>query len=129
MADSPVQRRAFRFSAEMRLRCRDDFQQAFRSGVRASDRRLTVWADHNGLTHSRLGIVVGRRYGGAVQRNRFKRLLREAFRLNRERLPVGLDFVCAPRGGGSSSLAEIAQSLTRLATRLETQLARRGAGV
>jgi ribonuclease P protein component len=116
----------------MRLRCRSDFQNAFRKGLRASDARLTIWADRNGLPYSRLGIVVGRKYGGAVQRNRIKRLLREAFRLNRERLPAGVDLVCAPRAGGTGgtrSLAEITTSLIRLATRLESQLSKRREGV
>ena len=51
----------------------------------------------NGLGHSRLGIVVGRRHGNAVRRNRMKRLLREAFRLNRGMLSVPCDVVIVPR--------------------------------
>jgi len=126
MSDPSPHRGAFRFPAEMRVRCRHDFDDAFRHGFRASDDRLTVWARLNGLPHSRLGIVVGRKYGGAVQRNRLKRLLREAFRLNRARLPAGMDLICAPRAGRRISLAELVESLTRLAAKLEVQLARRG---
>lgn len=126
MPDSPVQRPPYRFPPQLRLRLRRDFQNAFRGGVRASDGPLTVWAYRNGLPYSRLGIVVGRTYGGAVQRNRIKRLLREAFRLHRGRLPGGMDLICAPRAGSSGSFHELAESLVRLATRLEAQLARRG---
>jgi ribonuclease P protein component len=127
MPDCPTQRESFRFPADLRMRCRDDFHKAFRSGARVSDGRLTVWADRNGLEYSRLGIVVGRKYGGAVQRNRIKRLLREAFRLHRGKLPTGLDLVCAPRAGIEISLTDLTKSLLHLAIRLQKQLARRGA--
>ncbi len=46
----------------------------------------------------RYALVVSRRWGGAVQRNRVRRLLREAFRTARPELPRGLDFVLLPRG-------------------------------
>jgi ribonuclease P protein component len=45
----------------------------------------------------RLGVSVSKDHGGAVRRNKLKRLLREAFRLERERLPRGLDVVLIPR--------------------------------
>jgi len=55
--------------------------------------------DHkpNKEEHSRLGITVSRRYGGAVERNRFKRLVREAFRLSRLEIPQGIDINVKPR--------------------------------
>ncbi len=126
MADAPEQRESFDFPKELRVRCRAAFQAAFKSGVRASDDQLTIWTAANGLPYSRLGIVVGRKYGGAVQRNRLKRLLREAFRLTHHKLPAGRDFLCAPRIGTKPGLTHLVESLTRLAARLEEQLARRG---
>jgi ribonuclease P protein component len=41
----------------------------------------------------RLGLVVGRKAGGAVSRNRIKRLIREFFRLNREKMPESSDLI------------------------------------
>jgi len=61
----------------------------------------------NGLPHLRLGLSVSRKYGGAVQRNRLRRLYREAFRLTRHEMPVGLDLVLIPRKPEEPPLAEL----------------------
>jgi ribonuclease P protein component len=47
----------------------------------------------NDMDAKRLGLVVGRKTGGAVVRNRVKRLLREFFRLNKERMPESSDLI------------------------------------
>ncbi|MGE9295356.1 MAG: ribonuclease P protein component [Puniceicoccales bacterium] len=59
----------------------------------------------------RLGVIASRRVGGAVQRNRAKRMLREAFRLNQHHLPEHCDVILVAR----KELFE--QSLTELETR------------
>jgi ribonuclease P protein component len=50
----------------------------------------------NGLSQGRLGIIASRRFGGAIQRNRAKRLIRELFRLNKP-LTSGWDLVVIPK--------------------------------
>jgi ribonuclease P protein component len=110
--------RRFSFSGQLRLRRRSEFRRVMDHGRRVGDLRLQIWALPNQLDHSRLGLVVGRRHGGAVRRNRIKRILREAFRLCRERLPCGLDLACAPRAGVELELRETIESLTRLIRRL-----------
>ena len=51
------------------------------------------------LRGPRLGLSVSRKIGGAARRSRVKRLLREAFRLNKHRMPAGIDLVAYPRPG------------------------------
>jgi ribonuclease P protein component len=51
---------------------------------------------------ARLGLVASRRMGGAVERNRVKRVCRECFRRWPELLPAGVDLVVIPREGSDS---------------------------
>jgi len=65
------------------LRGSQDFQRVYRSGKRYHATSLTAFVFENGLPHHRLGVTASRKaLGNAVQRNRGKRILREAFRLS-----------------------------------------------
>jgi ribonuclease P protein component len=64
-------------------------------GARATGRLLTLFILPNGLPVARLGIAAGKKIGGAVQRNRAKRLIREVFRRNKP--APGIDVVIVPR--------------------------------
>jgi ribonuclease P protein component len=88
------------FPRSHRLRASARFDAVFRAGGRASRDGMLVVALGNGLPHARLGLSVGRRFGPAHRRNRAKRLLREAFRLDLARLPAGYDLIVVPRAGG-----------------------------
>ncbi len=113
-----------RFPAHCRLRRRADFQRTYRQRVSASDGNLLVFGAANGLPHCRLGLSVSRRVGGAVLRNRWKRLIREAFRTSRLRLPEGLDLVVIPRNKDEPELCPIQNSLADLAKRIARRLPR-----
>ncbi len=111
-----------RFGPMYRLRRRADFRRAFRLRCAASDGRVTIFGAANDLPHPRLGISISRKVGGAVVRNRWKRLLREAFRQSARTLPPGIDLVVVPRAGVEPSLSELTGSLLRLAERLSARV-------
>lgn len=74
------------------------FKQVFDTGRRATGSFLVAWAVDNGQDMTRVGVVASRRlFPRAVERSRAKRLLREAFRLNRWRLRQGKDVVLVAR--------------------------------
>lgn len=76
-----------------RLRQRAQFLRAQRIGKRRSSKRLVVYAAPNGLTWSRLGVTVSKKVGKAPRRVRWKRLIREVFRRNKDTFSPGYDFV------------------------------------
>jgi ribonuclease P protein component len=86
-----------------------EFDRVFREGRSHASRQLVLYAFPNGggsEDEPRLGVSVGRKVGGAVQRNRVKRLLREAFWALGEELPAGHDFVVVARPDAASFAAE-----------------------
>jgi ribonuclease P protein component len=107
-----------RYPKHVRLLRASEFERVFATRLSAGDASLTVHGAANDLGHSRLGLVVSRRVGGATVRNRWKRLLREAFRLTQCLLPP-LDLVCVARSAAPPPLGELIQMLTVLAKRIE----------
>lgn len=107
-----------RFDRSLRLRQKADFDRVYAARLHATDGLLVINAAANDLGRSRLGLAVGRPVGNAVVRNRWKRLIREAFRRERATLPVGFDFVVRPRPGVKPLLPDIVASLRALAARI-----------
>jgi len=102
-------------SRRERLLRRADYEATYRARRSAADDRLVVCVRPNGLPFSRIGLSVSGKWGKSVRRNRFRRLCREAFRLHKAELPVGLDLVVIPRRGIDMTLEEVAKSLVVLA--------------
>ncbi|MCI5133865.1 MAG: ribonuclease P protein component [Candidatus Electrothrix sp. AW2] len=115
-----------------KLRKTWEFNRVYRDGVRLYGKGFTlVYLRHehasehanehaneqqaNCCTGSRLGISVPRKVGNAVQRNRIKRIIREAFRLHREVFPEQSDIVFAVRPGISlAGMQAVRDAVARL---------------
>ena len=111
-----------RFRPHEHLRRTRDFRRVYDRRRSVSDAWLIVYACENDLPHLRLGLSVSRKVGPAVYRNRLRRLYREAFRLTRHEMPVGLDLVLIPRRSDLPTLDELKRSLPRLVRQVAQKL-------
>jgi ribonuclease P protein component len=98
--------RRFAFGPERRLKRRADFLRVQSVGQRASTSHFVLLvaareAAQERAACARLGIVVTKKIGNAVQRNRIKRLCRETFRLWPDLVPDGIDLVVIARSGAA----------------------------
>jgi ribonuclease P protein component len=84
-----------RFRPHERIRRRSEFQQVYDHGIRVNGRFSLIFFLANERKNGRLGIAATKKIGGAVVRNRAKRLIREVFRRNK--FTAGFDVVVVPR--------------------------------
>ncbi|MDA8337657.1 MAG: ribonuclease P protein component [Peptococcaceae bacterium] len=87
-----------------------DFRACYRKGRAKGSRLLVLYSRRRSGPEVRFGFVVSKKVGGAVQRNRVRRVLREACRLNGHLFPPGCDYVFVARPGSVAlGLAEVRQ--------------------
>ena len=118
---SPPARRPLgsqRFGKGQRLRTPADFARVFADSQRSADAYFTVLGRVNSLTAPRLGLAISRRAARrAVQRNKLKRLAREAFRCRHD-LPDWDFVVMAKPEAAKTDTASLRRSLDRHFERL-----------
>jgi ribonuclease P protein component len=109
-----------RFRPRQRLRTAAEFDRVFRRGQRFDGALFVLVAAANDAGHDRLGLAVSRRVGGAVTRNRVRRLLREIFRNLERGARPGADLVILGKPElARSSLEEIGRELHARVRRFE----------
>jgi len=74
-----------------------EFRRLYNRGKSAGSKCVVVYCMKTGSPENRLGITVSSKLGGAVQRNRIRRRLKEIYRLNEHSLHVGYDIVIVAR--------------------------------
>lgn len=115
--------RRYRFRRKQRVRRGKEFRRIYSRRCSVRDPHLLVFAAPNDFDYPRLGLSVSKkRVGIAVKRNRWKRKLREAFRLSQHELPAGLDLVVIPQRDTPPELETLKNSLKQLARRAEKKL-------
>lgn len=114
------------FPKRLRLLKGSDFDAVFSARTSVGDGVLVVHVRPNDLGHPRLGMAVSRKVGNAVRRNRWKRLLREVFRLAQHDLPA-LDVVVLPRLRDEPTFEVLNASLGGLVRRAQKKVARKQA--
>lgn len=80
-----------------RLRRNKSFQAVYRSGKSIANRQMVLYVLPQHGRERRVGFAAGKRLGDAVVRNRVKRLLREAYRLQQHKLKNGFDLIIVGR--------------------------------
>ncbi|NLT57465.1 MAG: ribonuclease P protein component [Clostridiales bacterium] len=75
----------------------NDFRRLYARGRSVVGRHLVLYYAKNRRGANRIGFTAGKKVGGAVQRNRAKRLMRESFRLLEPDIKTGYDFVLVAR--------------------------------
>ncbi len=116
----------FGLPRQARMLTRQDFRRVYRHGHRAHGSAMVVVACPRHAPGHRVGLSVSKAHGCAIRRNKIKRLLREAFRLERPKLPGQFDLVLIPKQRpGKYELRELRVEIIKLVRKLHQKRGRR----
>ncbi len=104
--------RKFFFKKKDKIIKRREFLQLQRCGKRIQNRNFIVIYSDGRVKKNRIGITVSKKLGNAVKRNKIKRLIRENFRMNRDKIAEFMDInVIAKKKAGEISADMVFKSL------------------
>ena len=93
-----------------------DFQVVYKKGNSTANKYLVMYVLKNEKEENRLGISVSKKVGNSVVRHRVTRLIRESYRLNKEKFGIGYDIVVIARNTAKDkTYKEIESALLHLA--------------
>jgi len=114
----PTRPLGFRFTKEMRLLKGAEFQSVFSQKSSVSDKNMVLYLKSNNLGKHRVGLCISKKVTkNAPNRTLWKRMLREAFRLDHHSWPGNYDFVILSRTMRPPSLEVLRESFARLVRR------------
>lgn len=85
-------------SKKERISKKSEFNLIFKNGKKITSKELKTYFIKNNKKQSSFSIVIGKKLGNAIQRNRIKRLIREVYRKNKEYFGIGINWVFIPKG-------------------------------
>jgi ribonuclease P protein component len=91
LSEAGAKTHPFRFERHERLKKRVEITRVFRKGRQVNCPGLKLFFLDNGLSYNRIVVTFVKKYGNAVERNRARRVSREAYRLMRPLLKTGYD--------------------------------------
>ncbi len=110
------------FGKQERIRKRRDYLTVYQQGIRDHSGHFTCLTCRHLSGKRRLGITVGKKVGKAVKRNRIKRIIREFYRVHKQRLPASLDIVIMAKPQVNMlTNHEIRRALERLFDRIKDE--------
>lgn len=85
------------YGPQERIRKKKDFLSLYRNGKRFKGKYIVLIYLFNDIAYSRMSVVVSKKHGNAVRRNKIKRQLRTLFRRNKILLSKSIDFLIIPK--------------------------------
>jgi len=79
------------------LKKNEDFKKVYKKKRSLANKYFIMYVSENGLSINRLGISASKKVGNSVVRHRMTRLIRESYRLNKEKIKTGYDIVVVAR--------------------------------
>ena len=117
------------YPRELRLLTGGDFQKVFDAvEIKIPDQRILILTRANGLDHPRIGFIISKKnIRRAVKRNLVRRIMRESFRLNQDKLPAHDMIIMARKGAGEVSSEDLHRLAKKCWSRLNKKIKKENA--
>lgn len=89
--------------ANNKIKKNEEFRQVYTKGKSMANKLLIIYINKNNLNDVRVGFTVSKKVGNSVVRSRVKRLMKESFRLNIDKIKKGYDIIFVARTTASNS--------------------------